>query len=82
MQAHAQKAIKDMTFEEAMQQMEVLVEQMRSGQLPLADSVSAYQQGKELADHCEKLLSQAQAVVQKLEEESLVAVQSDELREE
>ena len=82
MQEKASEAIKDMTFEQAMQQMEILVEKMGSGQLPLAESVSAYEQGKALAEHCEKLLSQAQAVVEKLENEQLQAIEPDELREE
>lgn len=63
----ASKPIEKMTFEEAMQQMQEIVETMRRGELSLEDSVEAYRRGKALSAHCEALLKEASEVVKKIE---------------
>jgi exodeoxyribonuclease VII small subunit len=40
------------SYEAALKELEVLVQQMESGQLPLADLLSGYQRGAELLSHC------------------------------
>lgn len=77
------KSIEDLTFEQALAEMDCIVERMRSNELTLQESVQAYARGKELSKHCESLLSRAQAIVQKLDEDGAVsAVNEEELREE
>ena len=43
---------KKLSFEEAYKQLMELVKKMESGELPLADSVSAYEQGIKLKAYC------------------------------
>lgn len=50
-----------------MAELENLVEKMESGELPLEESLSAYQRGMELLKFCERLLADAQQRVQVLD---------------
>ena len=79
----ASKPIEKMTFEEAMQQMQEIVETMRRGELSLEDSVEAYRRGKALSAHCEALLKESSEVVKKIEadNEARTLTESD-MREE
>ena len=43
-----------------------LVKKMESGELPLADSVSAYEQGIKLKAYCEQLLKEAELKIETL----------------
>lgn len=79
----ASKPIEEMTFEEAMQQMQDIVETMRRGELSLQDSVQAYQRGKALSARCEALLKEASEVVQKIEADNQArALTESDMREE
>lgn len=79
----ASKPIEKMTFEEAMQQMQEIVETMRRGELSLEDSVEAYRRGKALSAHCEALLKEASEVVKKIEADNEVrALTESDMREE
>ena len=49
-----------LSFEEAYKQLMELVKKMESGELPLADSVTAYEQGIKLKAYCEQLLKEAE----------------------
>ena len=53
------KSVQKLSFEEAMQEMQAIVETMRKGELTLEESVKAYQRGKELSARCQELLSEA-----------------------
>lgn len=67
---YAQKGIfmdeNKLTFEEAYKQLMDLVKKMESGELPLADSVSAYEQGIKLKAYCEQLLKEAELKIETL----------------
>lgn len=54
------------SFEEAYQQLQELVKKIESGQLPLADSVAAYEKGMKLKAYCEQLLKEAELKIEKL----------------
>ena len=54
------------TFEEAYKQLMELVKKMESGELPLADSVAAYEQGVKLKAYCEQLLKEAELKIETL----------------
>ena len=60
-------AVAPKNFEAAMAELDVLVEKMENGQLPLEESLSAYQRGSELIKYCEKVLSDAQQRIQVLD---------------
>ena len=47
------------TFEEALQQLEGLVEAMENDQLPLEQLVAHYEKGAKLLQHCEQTLAAA-----------------------
>lgn len=51
--------IDTLSFEDALQALQRLVSQMESGDLPLEESVAAFEQGVLLTRHCEQLLDHA-----------------------
>jgi exodeoxyribonuclease VII small subunit len=55
-----------LSFEEAYKQLTELVQKMESGELPLADSVAAYEQGVKLKAYCEQLLKEAELKIETL----------------
>ena len=55
-----------LSFEEAYKQLTDLVQKMESGELPLADSVAAYEQGIKLKAYCEQLLKEAELKIETL----------------
>lgn len=57
----------DLTFEQALEELEALVTHMEEGKLPLEASLAAYQRGAELIRFCESRLTDAQARIAILE---------------
>ena len=57
---------KKLSFEEAYKQLMELVKKMESGELPLADSVAAYERGIKLKAYCEQLLKEAELKIETL----------------
>ena len=55
------------SFEAALAELEALVAQMESGELPLAESLAAYKRGAALLAHCQATLKEAQQQVEVLE---------------
>lgn len=55
-----------LSFEQAYKQLTDLVKKMESGELPLADSVAAYEQGIKLKAYCEQLLKEAELKIETL----------------
>ena len=55
-----------LSFEEAYKQLTELVQKMESGEMPLADSVAAYEQGIKLKAYCEQLLKEAELKIETL----------------
>ena len=53
-------------FEEALGELETLVEQLESGELSLDQSLQQFKRGVELTRHCQGILDQAQQVVEQL----------------
>ena len=62
----AQKAINSMTFEDALTELEGIVRNLESGKAPLEDSITAYERGTALKQHCETKLREAQAKIEKI----------------
>ncbi len=60
---------KEKTFEEAMDRLSEVVEQMEAGELPLDETVKLYQEGIALAAFCSKTLQDAEQSIQMLEEQ-------------
>ena len=53
------KKNKEPSFEEALEELEAMVETMESGQLPLEQLITHYERGAELIGHCEDVLNNA-----------------------
>ena len=64
--ADENKDIKDMTFEQALDQLESIVESLEQGNVPLDQSIAHYERGEALRNHCRKLLSAAEDRVEKI----------------
>ena len=60
------------TFEAAVSELEAIVQEMESGNLPLEDTLARYQRGVTLLRHCQSTLSAAEQRVKVLEGEALV----------
>jgi len=56
------------SFESALAELEKIVAAMETGQMPLEDSLAAYQRGAELLKFCQGTLQQAQQQVKILED--------------
>lgn len=52
--------IEKLDFEQALTQLNALVEKLESGELPLEQSVAAFEQGVKLSRRCEALLDAAE----------------------
>lgn len=57
-----------LSFEQAFAELEQIVSQMESGQLPLETSLAAYKRGDFLLQYCQKYLSNVEQQVQILNE--------------
>ncbi len=62
----ATKAIEGMSFEEALAELEGIVQRLERGQLDLEASIAAYERGTLLRQHCAEKLRQVQLRVEKL----------------
>ena len=56
------------SFEHALAELERIVAQMESGQMPLEDSLDAYKRGNLLLEHCQKSLADVESQVKILNE--------------
>ena len=55
--------ISEMTFEQAMSELERIVTELERGDVPLEDSISLYEKGAELKKRCESKLKEAEQKV-------------------
>lgn len=58
--------VKNLSFEEAMEELENVVRQLEMGKIKLDDAVSVYERGILLKKHCEEKLQQAKSKIDKL----------------
>ena len=59
-------AIEEMSFEEAMAELERVVGQLERGDVPLEQSITLYERGAALKERCAKTLREAEEKVAKL----------------
>lgn len=55
-----------LSFEQALQQLEAIVQQLEKGQVPLEESIAFYEKGTALKAHCEAKLRDAEARIEKI----------------
>lgn len=59
-------AIEKMPFETALKELEAIVGKLERGEVPLEESITIYERGEALKKHCEKLLRDAEARIEKI----------------
>jgi exodeoxyribonuclease VII small subunit len=74
------KPPEEMSFEQALEELDALVRKMESGELGLDDSISAYRRGADLARYCQGRLGAAEQEIRKLDNDVLKSLSPDELR--
>lgn len=57
------------SFEEAMKELEQIVEKLEEGDVPLEKAINYYQEGMELSKICNKKLSQVEKQMEKIVDE-------------
>lgn len=57
-----------LSYEEAFKELEQIVSQMESGQMPLEDALNAYKKGNMLLEYCQKSLADVEQQIQLLNE--------------
>ena len=58
--------IASLSFENALAELEQIVQKLESGQAALEDSIAIYERGAALKAHCEKTLKSAQEKIEKI----------------
>ena len=58
--------IASMSFEQALAELDKIVEALERGNVALEASIAHYERGEKLRDHCQRLLGAAEAKVEKI----------------
>ena len=58
--------VRSLAFEQALKELEAIVGRLERGDVALEESITIYERGEVLRDHCDRLLKQAEAKVEKL----------------
>ena len=58
--------VSQLTFEQALERLETIVNDLERGDVPLEESIKIYEQGEALKKHCAKLLQAAEDKVEKI----------------
>lgn len=66
MAGNAAVEVKALSFERAIEELEMIVKRLEDGKVPLEESVTIYERGEALKRRCEELLRQAEARVDKI----------------
>jgi exodeoxyribonuclease VII small subunit len=61
-----EKNINDLSFEQAMSELEQIVRRLENGDISLNDSIKTYMRGTQLKNHCQKTLDEAKLQVEKI----------------
>jgi len=58
--------IKELSFEQALKELEAIVDRLEKGDVELEASILIYERGEALKTHCDALLRKAEAKVEKI----------------
>ena len=58
--------IENLSFEEALKELETIVKRLEEGKVNLEDAIGAYERGSQLKAHCEKKLRDAKMRVEQI----------------
>ena len=59
--------LEKLTFEEAIKELELLVDSLDKGDISLDEAIAAYDRGSQLKDHCQKKLNEAKMKVETIQ---------------
>ncbi len=59
--------LSQLSFEAAYAELDAIIMQLESGELPLDESVTLFERGRALADHCQTLLDNAELRVKAID---------------
>ncbi|MSO69471.1 MAG: exodeoxyribonuclease VII small subunit [Alphaproteobacteria bacterium] len=65
--AHKEKDVASLSFEEALAELEAIVQRLEKGELGLEDAITTYERGVGLKRRCDEKLKDAQLRVEKIE---------------
>jgi exodeoxyribonuclease VII small subunit len=66
MTAETPNLVTALSFEQAVSELENIVARLERGDVPLDQSIEIYERGEALKKHCEKLLKDAEARIEKI----------------
>ena len=75
--ASAKKSVEELTYEEALAELEGIVASLEDEQNPLEEAMKLFERGQALVTRCGALLESAQLKVQKLSGESLIPFEEE-----
>lgn len=58
--------VKELSFEAALKELEQIVGRLERGDVALEESINIWERGEVLKEHCDRLLKQAEARVEKI----------------
>ena len=73
----SEKPVEELSYEEALSELEGIVDSLESEQNPLEESMKLFERGQALVTHCGALLEAAQLKVQKLAGDSLISFEEE-----
>jgi exodeoxyribonuclease VII small subunit len=65
-------SVEDLTYEQAFEELELMVNALESEDHPLDDALALFERGQALARHCASLLDKAELTVQQLSGNGLI----------
>ena len=68
-QIKKEKETGDLNFEQAIEELSGIVENIESGQTPLQSSIEQYEKGMGLIKHCREILQTAEKKIEKIAQE-------------
>ena len=71
--------VENMNFEEAMNELEKLVDSLDKGDISLDQAITAYDRGSKIKDHCQKKLNEAKMKVETIQSSDNTEIISDKL---
>jgi exodeoxyribonuclease VII small subunit len=71
------KPIGELSYEQAVAELEAIVTALEKGEKPLQESMALFERGQALTKHCADLLEKAELKVRTLVDESLVDFKED-----
>ena len=72
------KPVETLSYEQAMAEMEAIIQQMEGEQLALEQALTLFERGQALAKRCADLLSQAELKVRQLTGQEIAGLQDEE----